>query len=118
MEATKLESIPSKYCTAGHAGELVVEGAKLTPTCACGWVGHGIVIGRSAPPPSGFFRGLRTDALRELANHVGYDRSSHLKALDQAIAALQLAELNGGVASISAAHRVVDIQHELDSLAF
>ena len=118
MEATKLESIPSKYCAPGHAGELVVDGAKLVPTCACGWTGHGIMIGRSAPPPSGFFRGLRTDALRELANHAGYDRAAHLKALDQAIASLQLAEMNGGVASIGAAHRVVDIQHELDSLEF
>jgi hypothetical protein len=56
--------------------------------------------------------------MRELAHHVGYDRTAHLAELDAAIANLQIAELHGGQASVAAAHRVVDLQQELEYSQF
>lgn len=114
MDVTEPPLFPERHCFFGHVGKLVSSGTDTTPICSCGWSGHGISTDRTRRPDPGFYRGTRSDALRELASHIGYDRSAHLEELDKAIAALALEESKGGPGLMHAAHRVVELQNELD----
>jgi hypothetical protein len=122
-----MHPFPARLCSNGHLAEVVSVPAansaavEVTARCSCGWTGHTVTTARAIDAPNtplGVFRGSRSDALRELAHHAGYDRAAHLAELDAAIANLQIAELHGGQASVAAAHRVVDLQQELESAAF
>jgi hypothetical protein len=120
-----MNPFPLRFCAADHLGTLGISdtttGTEFSATCSCGWTGHTVTTARvleSKNTPPGTFRGTRKDALRELAQHVAYDRAAHLSELDAAIANLQLAEAHGATASIHAAHVVVKLQNEVETASF